>query len=65
MQQQSSRAIPLRYLAAWVAVFLAIMFYLQGWPGASIERWSELLISSLIGGGLFAWLHQRSSFRIK
>jgi len=65
MQQRKSRPIPIRYLAAWVAVFALIMLYLQGWPGSSIGRWSELLISSLIGGGLLAWLHSRSGFRFK
>lgn len=65
MQQQTSRRIPLRYLAAWVAVFLLIMLYMEGWPGDSVGRWSELVISSLLGGALFAWLHSRSGFRIK
>jgi len=65
MQPQTSKTIPLRYLAAWVAVFVLIMVYLQGWPGSSIGRWSELLLSLTIGGGLLAWLHSRSGFRIK
>ena len=64
MKQQTSRPIPLRYLAAWVAVFVLIMLYIQGWPGSSITRWSELLIASLIGGAVFAWLHARSGSRI-
>lgn len=66
MPQPAPRfGIPLQYLAAWVAVFAAIMLYTQGWPGSSVGRWSEIVISSLVGGGLFAWLHSRSGFRIK
>jgi hypothetical protein len=57
--------IPPRYLAAWVAVFALVMLYMQGWPGSSIGAWSELVVSAVIGGGLFAWLHSRSGFRIK
>jgi len=54
-----------RYLVAWIAIFLLICLYLQGWPGSSVGRWTELVISSLVGGGLIAWLHSRSGFRIK
>jgi len=66
MQQPAHKAsIQPRYVVAWIAVFLAISLYLQGWPGSSIDRWAGVVIGSLVGGGMFAWLHARSGFRIK
>jgi hypothetical protein len=65
MQQLTFWPKPLRSLAGWVAVFVLITLYMKGWPGSSMGRWSELVISSVISGGVFAWLHALSGFRIK
>lgn len=64
MQQQTSGLKLLRHLAAWVAVFVPITLYMKGWPGSSLGGWREIVISSVIGGGVFAWLQALSGFRI-
>jgi len=53
------RRMPLGYLAVWVGLFLLLVLYQSGWPGALAGAWTEVLCSALVGGGFFGWLSWR------
>jgi hypothetical protein len=62
MQQSAPRQLILLRYGGWLSVSAVILFSQCGWPGSSIGLWSAIVIGSLVGGGLLAWLQSRSGF---
>jgi hypothetical protein len=65
MQQSAPRQLMLFRYVAWLSVSAVILLSQYGWPGSSIGLWSKLVIGSLVGGGLLAWLQSRSGSALR